>query len=124
MMKKVNVIAEYGVKTDWDKLDEWQKKAHPYTVKLKYDGRQMTVPFFMGQALTHEPTDKDVLPCLLADYSVNQYNGFEDWANDLGYDPDSRKAEEIYKKCLRQSEKLERLFGPDLDKIAEKYQNM
>jgi hypothetical protein len=122
-MKKVNVIAEYGVKTDWNKLDKWQQEAHPYTVKLKYDGRQMTIPFFMGQALTHEPTDKDVLPCLLSDYSVVD-ESFEDFCANFGYDEDSRKAEKIYKQCVKNGKKLERLFGPDLNKIAEKYQDM
>jgi hypothetical protein len=120
MMKKVNVIAEYGVKTDWDKLDEWQKKAHPYTVTLKYDKRQMTVPFFMGPALTHEPTDKDVLPCLIADYSVID-ESFEDFCMNFGYDSDSRKAEKIYNQCKKNGKKLEKLFGPDLVKVTDYY---
>ena len=122
MMKKVNVVAEYGVKTDWNKLDEWQQKAHPYTVTLKYDRRQMTIPFFMGPALTHEPTDTDVLPCLLADYStVNE--SFEDFCMNFGYDEDSRKAEKIYKQCQRNGKKLEKLFGSDLETIASHYEN-
>ena len=121
-MKKVNVVAEYGVKTDWDKLDEWQKKAHPYTVTLKYDKRQMTIPFFMGSALTHEPTDTDVIPCLLADYSVVN-ESFEDFCMNFGYDEDSRKAEKIYNQCQKNGKKLEKLFGSDLETIASQYEN-
>jgi hypothetical protein len=120
MMKNLKVIAEYGVKTDWNKLDEWQQKAHPYTVTLKYDKKQMTVPFFMGPALTHEPTDKDVIPCLLTDYSVMN-DSFEDFCANFGYDEDSRKAEKIYNQSIKNGKKLENLFGADFGKIAEKY---
>lgn len=121
-MKKVNLEVNYGVKTDYDKLDEWQKKAHPYTVTLKYDRKQMTIPFFMGPALSHEPTDKDVLPCLISDYSVLG-ESFEDFCGNFGYDEDSRKAEKVYNQCLRNGKKLERLFGSDLDKIITQYEN-
>jgi hypothetical protein len=123
MMKKLNVIAEYGVKTDWDKLDDWQKKAHPYTVKLKYDGRQMTIPFFMGQGLSHEPTDEDVIPCLMSDYKATDET-FEEFCAEFGYDTDSRKAEQIYNQCVRNGKKLEKLFGSDLESVFEKYQDM
>ncbi len=122
-MKKVNVIAEYGVKTDWDKLDEWQQKAHPYTVKLKYDDRQMTIPFFMGSALTHEPTDEDVMICLIADYSVTDET-FEEFCANFGYDEDSRKAEKIYKQCVRNGKKIKKLLGPDLDSVFTQYQDL
>jgi len=33
---------------------------------------------------------------------VSQCSGFEDWATEYGYDPDSRKAEGIYRECHKQ----------------------
>lgn len=124
-MKKLSLQAEYGVKTDWNKLDEWQKKANQYTVTLKYGRRQMTIPFFMGIAHTNEPTLEDVMPCLVSDYfAAENARNFEDFANDFGYDTDSRKAEKIYKQCLKEAEKMKKLFGNDLDSIIEKYQDM
>lgn len=122
-MKKITLSTEYGVKTDWNKLDDWQKKAHPYTVTLKYDRRQMTIPFFMGPALTNEPTEEDVIPCLISDYYAADY-AFEDFCNEFGYDTDSRNAEKIYKQIQQQNKKFSKLLGPDLDKVIEKYQDM
>jgi hypothetical protein len=124
-MKNVKVIAEYGVKTEWDKLNDWQKKSHAYTVTLKYDRRQMTVPFFMGPALSHEPTDEDVLPCLFMDASgIGSNTDFESWAHEYGYDTDSREAEKIFKQCKRNAVRLHRLLGDDYSKIAQKYEDM
>jgi hypothetical protein len=38
---------------------------------------------------------------------------FEEWADDLGYDPDSRKANATWKICQRQAKKLEAFLGAD-----------
>ena len=46
------------------------------------------------------PELKDVMSCLLLDSDVLNYLSFEDWAYNFDYDPDSRKAEEIYRTCL------------------------
>lgn len=73
----------------------------------------MTIPFSMGPAHSHEPTVADVLECLASDYSGSD-QAFEDWAADLGYDPDSRKAERTYQAVVRQARKLEQFLGPDV----------
>lgn len=122
-MKKVNVNAEYGVKTDWDKLDEWQQKAHPYTVTIKYDRKQMTVPFFMGPALTNEPDEETVMPCLATDYYSGDMS-FEEFCAEFGNDEDSRKAEQTWKACQRNKKNMDRVFGSDIASILEKYQDM
>lgn len=38
---------------------------------------------------------------------------FEEWANEFGYDPDSRKAEVIYRACLEIALKLRNGLGED-----------
>lgn len=119
-MKNITVKAEYGnklVDNKWDTLDEWQKKAHPYTVTVKYDKKQMTVPFFMGPALTHEPTKEDVMPCLAHDYVIYQNYDFEGFCEEFGYDKDN-KAHETWKACQKNGKNVERVFGFDADKIA------
>ena len=61
---------------------------------------------FNGEA----PNVDEVLDCLASDaQGIDQE--FEDWASDLGYDPDSRKAEKVYKNIQRESEKLKNLLG-------------
>ena len=47
----------------------------------------------------------------------NLLTGFEGWASDLGYDPDSRKAEKIFKVCEKQAERLKKFLGDELYKI-------
>lgn len=57
------------------------------------------------------PKLEDVLYSLVLDSSVIDASGFEDWASDLGYDTDSRKAEALYRKCLQQALMMRRMIG-------------
>jgi len=56
----------------------------------------------------------DVIECLIMDSSVLDYPNFESWADDFGYDKDSRKAEAIYQECLKQALEMQALFGREL----------
>lgn len=46
------------------------------------------------------PDTESVVACFVLDSSVLDYPTYEEWAGDLGYDPDSRKGEAIYRACL------------------------
>lgn len=59
------------------------------------------------------PPLADVLYSLQSDADVLNYGGFEDWAPDLGYDPDSRKAEAIWRACIEIALKLRAAIGDD-----------
>lgn len=88
-------------------MDHWK-------CRLTFDGRRMTTLFSMGYGHNGAaPTIVDVLDCLASD-SASITEDFEEWASGLGYDPDSRKAEKIYKACQVQAQKLEKFLGPDL----------
>lgn len=66
----------------------------------------------------------DVLYCLVLDSDVLEQGGFEAWAGDYGYDPDSRKAEQTYRLCVEQSLRLRALLGQDgLDQLRMAYQD-
>jgi len=57
------------------------------------------------------PSAASVLYCLLSDAeAVNQ--SFYDWANDLGYDTDSRKALETYEACCKIGIEFRKIFTP------------
>ncbi len=60
------------------------------------------------------PHPADVISCLLTDSSAEDYATFEDWANEMGYDPDSRKAEAIWQACLETSRNMNRVIGHDV----------
>jgi hypothetical protein len=56
----------------------------------------------------------EVIECLIMDSSVLEQPNFESWASDYGYDADSRKAEAIYKECVKQSQNMQSVFGYEL----------
>lgn len=115
-----NLIKEYNIRISStyggvDIPDDF-KNSDPWKVTLKYARAQMTIPFYKGAGhYGAEPTIEEVLDCLLMDYSSwDSANDFEDWANEFGYDTDSRKAEKIYKKVEKQSRRLKQFLGDDL----------
>lgn len=110
--------------------DDWGKpkyKEFPnlvafcFTVRLHYQGRVLETRYQMGLGHDKPPKPGDVLNCLILDASgVDQ--PFEDWASDLGYDPDSRKAEAVYRACQDTRYKLRDLLGePAFDFLCDPY---
>ncbi len=78
---------------------------------LRADGkpREMVVFFSQGAAFTGAPSAESVLECLASDAaSLRGIGGFPEWAADLGYDSDSRKAEATYMAVARQTRSLRR----------------
>jgi len=57
------------------------------------------------------PSPTDVVYSLVSDSSVLDSGRFEEWASELGYDEDSRKAEKIYRDCLDLALKLRAGLG-------------
>lgn len=72
------------------------------------------VPAFSGQGSKIAPPDMaDVISSLVMDASVLDAGGFEEWANEYGYDTDSRSAEATYRACLDIALKLRAGIGDD-----------
>lgn len=65
----------------------------------------------MGSKAIPAPSIGEVMQSLARDSDVLDAGGFEEWAGNLGYDPDSRAAEAIYKECLEIALKLRRGLG-------------
>lgn len=57
------------------------------------------------------PNLKDILDCMILDSSVLEHPVFESWANEMGYNPDSREGEKIYNKCKEISTKFLEIVG-------------
>ena len=73
---------------------------------------EMVVYFSQGSAHIKPPTLAEVLDCLASDASsVDNAKDFEDWASEIGYDTDSRKAEHTYDICKAQAQELKDLLG-------------
>lgn len=96
-----------GVDDDGWERDEW-------VVTLYHDGRHLTTRFYTG-TMHATPTRKDVLESLFSDAQGVEYDGFEDWADNYGYDSDSRKALAIYEAVVEQTERLKAFCGDDFE---------
>lgn len=117
-MSKITSTITYG-NTDKLEGDDWRRTANPWTVELRYQRRRMTVHFWTG-SMAGEPNTADVVWCLAADASgLDCCRDFDDWADNYGYDRDSRKAEALYRQVQKQTEKFRRLLGDDFAAIVE-----
>jgi len=110
-----NIVASAELVDGNPHCPDWHDANHyRVTLRGRFNGhrRQLTVLFSMGYAHTSEPTAADVLDCLASDaVTVDCAGSFENWAADLGYDTDSRKAERTYRICQQQAEKLRAFLG-------------
>ncbi len=60
------------------------------------------------------PELHDVLDAVAAQAAVvEQAPGYERWALDMGFNPDSRKGERVYRAARRQAKLLRQLLGED-----------
>lgn len=84
-----------------------------WRVTLKYRGRSLTTDFWSCD----EPNAAAVLSCLISD-STAAGSRFEDWASDLGYDVDSRKAYATWEACCKSFPKVVRFLGSGFDTFA------
>ena len=98
-------VSEHGTRS-WDAggLNRQQYNKNRRTIAAQ--------EFFEANAKRYPgPELADVLNCLASDSASVEQSDFEDWAADLGYDSDSRKALETYQICEKQAKKLRHLVG-------------
>lgn len=95
--------------------DGWEHDA--YRVQLTRKGQTIRVPFRKGTGHNGNPPQvEEVLEALVSDASgVENALSFEEWADEYGYDTDSRKAETTYRAVVRQTEKLRLLLGDEYE---------
>lgn len=100
--------------TEAPKDSDWHEGATHWACTLRKGSRQLTVEFHMGSALRGDPDVCAVLDCLASDASafINS-DDFESFADEMGYDSDSRKAEGIYRACKKVAAQLDRFLGSD-----------
>lgn len=73
--------------------------------------------FALGNAAFPNPTLQEVLYSLCLDSDVRHYLTYEQWADDFGYDKDSRKGEQVYNECRKQTADFMKLIGYE-DKLV------
>ena len=100
-----------------DKAPPWAElgKAHGKQWRIRLSGqtsdglRAVTFPFWNSiNAKEEPPSAYTVLACISSD--VNCPETFADFCSGYGYDEDSRKAEQTFKRCRALAEKLQAFF--------------
>lgn len=81
------------------------------TLRLGENGDTMSL-WFSGGSAVRSIDAADVLNCLLMDH-IDAGLTFEEWACDLGYDTDSRKAEATFNACVKQCKQARAWLGGD-----------
>ncbi len=77
-------------------------------------GTEMVIAWKHGTGITEGPDERpeEVIDCLISDaWGYENSRSFEEWAGEYGYDPDSRKAEQIYRTVKSQSEEFIDFLG-------------
>lgn len=78
----------------------------------------------LGPKTQPAPLLPNILYCIVLDAEVLNYSSYEEWAPELGFDPDSRKGEEVYRLCLKQSLALKQLVNDaELEQLREALQD-
>jgi hypothetical protein len=88
-----------------------EAEAIKYETETGFARRPSAEYFPKGKAINPDPCD--VLYCLASDADVLNYSNFEEWAESLGYDTDSRKAEKTYRACLETALALRNGLGDE-----------
>ena len=108
-------------------FDESEEPRQVYRVFLRYNGN--ITSFLFGDSLQNgydgimaadKPQEyKNTILDIIVSESI-QLEDFKDFCESFGYDEDSRKAYKVYKKCIKQSEKIHKLFSDaELEKLDE-----
>jgi hypothetical protein len=89
-----------------------RRKAIEHEIETGRVARHLTSSDYVASGLPiPPPAVADVLYALVSDASVLDYPSFDTWAEDNGYDLDSRKAEATYRTCLDIALKLRAAVG-------------
>ena len=104
---------------DWnDNSPDWGHDKRHFRVKVRYQGRSMSLWYYQNLGNAREPRPVDVIECLISDSSMN-YNSLDDFINEMGIEiksvADFRTYERQFKQLTRQNKRFTRLIGnPDL----------
>lgn len=90
---------------------------------ILYDGRTMWCDYYTGKAITETPTAANVVTSLISDaQTLEGIDNFAEWAEELGLNSDSISDRKMYKKAVKNTKQLFRVFGSDLPGIIRELQ--
>ena len=103
----------------WNNYDLILQKINAHQVKAsKNTERPDVMKVFRDLAALSKPEPHNLIACLIMDTNGTDQT-FEQWAEDLGYDTDSREAERTYNACRETARKLAAILSPEQRAEAE-----
>lgn len=117
--KNFEIKASYKGNKKWD-CDGNNFNNHMITVKNIDTDQKITFEYWASIANPELKKEYDILNafyCFVSD-AVGADGTFENFCSEFGYDSDSRAAEKIYKKCIKQLEKLKKIYDGDIFILA------
>ena len=105
--------------------DRFIGHANKYKCTIKYEGKTGSFDFtdsVNNTNLGKEPLLKDVLSCLVSDYSFKD-DCFDEFCLNLGYNNDSIKDKDIFKAVLKNAEKMNYIFRNSIEDLSKEFED-
>ena len=108
-------------------FNESEEPRQVYRVFIRYNEKNTS--FLFGDSLQNgydgimakdkpEEYKNTILDIIVSESNIAE--NFNDFCADFGYDEDSRKAYKVFKKCIKQSQKIHKLFtNTELETLDE-----
>lgn len=112
------LLKELHIKIKFKKFglffDDDKEERNIYEITIRRHNK--AIKFRFGDSIANtqkgeQPRVYDVLTCIKNDFFCP--DNFKDFCDEYGYDEDSRKAHETFKRCLKQSHKLTLIFSDE-----------
>jgi hypothetical protein len=108
-----------SIREDWnDSAPDWGHEKRHFRVKVRYQGRSMSLWYYQGLGNAREPRAVDVIECLTSDL-MSDYSSLDEYINEFGLEiksvTDFRTYERQFKQLNRQNKSFKRVIGnPEL----------
>ena len=108
-----------SIREDWnDDAPDWGHDKRHFRVRVRYQGRTMTIWYYQGLGNAREPRPVDIIECLTSDL-MSDYSSLDDFISETGLEiksvADFRTYEKQFKQLTRQNKSFARVIGnPEL----------
>lgn len=92
---------------------KWDNANH-FKCRIKNKNKSITIYYSQGYGIKNKPEIDSVLNSLLVDF-VNHEINFSEFCSNFGYSEDSISALKTFKLCLKNTNKIKKLFNGSLN---------
>lgn len=90
-----------------------------WTGTYSYQGKKLELYFYTHpESTADDPTADQILSTVLMEGQYLDYS-FEEWCDNFGYDPDSRKEERRYNAVMENAQKVKDFLGEHFERFME-----